>query len=279
MIREKGNNMNYSINFTYLTKDIEVEKAAHIISKAGFEALDYTPPVERDDWEKIMCKYMDIFEKENLCVHQTHAPFNRYESYGDNHMKFMERALKATELMGAKYMVVHGDEFDFGKLNYSSEKALNYNYEMFAPIVEKAAEKNISIAFENVFEDGYKGRTRFCSRTEELKELIEKFNSENVCCCWDFGHAGVAFGEAQPEKIKEMGKYIKCTHVHDCGHEQDLHLPPFLGDINWKECIEAMKSINYSGIWSFEMVYGRIPEALADTFAKSMIEIARYMAS
>ena len=271
--------MHYSINFTYFTKSIEEDKAARIISKAGFEELDYTPPVSIDAWEKIMLKNMDIFEKENLCVHQTHAPFNRYEEYGDQHMLFMERALKATEIMGAKYMVVHGDEFDFEKSDYSPEKAMKYNYEMFAPIVEKATMKNINIAFENVFEDGYKGRMRFCSRTEELKELIEKFNSDNVCCCWDFGHAGVAFGDAQPDKIKEMGKYIKCTHMHDCGHDQDLHLPPFLGDIKWKECARAMREINYSGIWSFEMVYGKIPEELADTFAKNLIKIAKYIRS
>lgn len=271
--------MKYSINFTYLTKELEAEKAAHMISKAGFKALDYTPPVKDDAWEKIMLKNMSIFEKENLCVHQTHAPFNRYGGYGDNLKQFLERAFEATERMNAKYMVVHGDEFNFENDDYSPEKALIYNYDLFAPIVERAAAKNINIAFENVFEDGGKDKPRFCSRVEDLKELIERFNSDNVCCCWDFGHAGVAFGEEQPEKIKYMGKHIKCTHVHDCGHNYDLHLPPFLGDINWKECMNAMSEINYSEILSFEFVYGKIPEELAETFLKSMTEVADCLSS
>lgn len=271
--------MDYSINFEYMKKGINEKNAAHIISKLGFRFLDYTPPIENDYWEKIMLKNMNIFEKENLSVHQTHAPFNRYGTYGDRHIEFLNRALEATIYMGAKFMVVHGDEFDFENNDYSPEKALIYNYDLFAPIIEKATAKNINIAFENVFEGGYKNRARFCTRVEELEALIEKFNSDNVCCCWDFGHAGVAFGEAQAEKIKYLGKHIKCTHVHDCGHNQDLHLPPFLGSIDWKECMRAMGEIDYSGNLSFEFVYGKVPEELAETFLKSMTKIADCLCS
>ena len=71
-----------------------------------------------------------------------------------------------------------------------------------------------------------------------------------------------------------MDKHIKCTHVHDCGHNQDLPLPPFLGDIGWKECMEAMRTIDYSGNLSFEFVYGKIHEELAETFLKSIIGVA-----
>jgi len=268
-----------SVNISYFTKEIEMKDAAVIISKAGFENLDYTPPIEREDWEIVMNHDMGIFAKESLHVHQTHAPFDRYDTHGEEHIKRIYRVLDATERMGAEFMVVHGDEFDFKNEEYSPERALEYNYELFAPIVEKAAGMNVNIAFENVFKDGPDWKGRYCSKSEELLTIIEKFNSDNVCCCWDFGHAGVAFGDEHPEKIRELGKYIKCTHVHDCGHEQDLHLPPFLGDNNWRACMQAMKDINYTGILSFELVYGKIPEIFATQFAGSLFETGKILES
>ena len=235
--------MNYGINLGYLTKKAPFETAAKILAESGFTTLDYTPNYKAEDWEALTYKNLQIIEKNGLSVHQTHAPFNRYGQYGENYMIFTERALQETIMMGAKYMVIHGDEFDFDNTEYTPEKALEYNYNLFAPIVEKAAANNVKIAFETVFEDDFKNNPRFCSKAEDLKALIEKFNTETVCCCWDFGHAGISFGEKHAEKILELGKYIECTHVQDYGHNTDLHLPPFLGDNNWDECMSAFAKI------------------------------------
>lgn len=265
--------MNYSANINYLSKTLGMEKAAEILSASGFKEIDYTPPVIKDCWKQEMHKNMEIFSKTGLTVHQTHAPFNRYNQYGDKFLECMNRAFEATQYMGAKYMVVHGDEFDFNKSKYTPEKALEYNYRLFAPFVEKA--DGIKIAFENVFED--KSVPRFCSEVTELKQLIEKFKSDNVCCCWDFGHANVAFGKEQPEKIKYMKGYIECTHVHDSAHAMDLHLLPFLGEIEWDKCIKSLKEIQYSGNLSLELVYGQIPAAVAETFSANLFKSLSYL--
>ena len=153
---------------------------------------------------------------------------------------------------------------------------MSYNYELFAPIVEAAEKKGLNIAFENVFEDGLPQK-RFCSEAEELKELILKFNSRCVSCCWDFGHAHVAFKEKQAEKIEYMKNLITCTHVHDNSHGTDQHLPPFYGEINWKDCMKALKKSGYSGNLSFEFVYGAIPEAVAKTFLDSVYNTGEYL--
>jgi len=254
-----------SINVKYFTKEASLEKAIETIKQSGFDALDYTPDLKNEVWEKEMSDTMSLIEKHGLSVHQTHAPFNRYGRWEGIHFAAVENCLKATSSMGAKYMVVHGDEFRFKEEEYTPEKALEYNYRYFYPIVEKAQESNIKIAFENVFEDNVT-KPRFCSKTEEIKVLIEKFNTDTVCCCWDTGHAGVAFGEEQPQKILEMGKYIECTHIHDCGHGKDLHLPPHLGNINWDLCMDAFSKIGYNGAINYEMVYGSIPENLMQSF-------------
>ena len=259
--------MEYSINIHYIAKTMQMSKAAQLVSEAGFTALDYTPPVTDDNWEHVMEEHMQIFAENHLHVHQTHAPFNRYNHHGNRHRLLVERALQATKMLNAAYMVVHGDEFDFKNIEYTPPKALEYNYDYFAPYVEKAAAFNIGIAFENVFEDA--GRPRFCSDVTELKALIERFQTSNVSCCWDFGHANVAFGKTQPDKMAEIAKYISCTHIHDNYYGKDLHLPPFFGEIDWKACMQVLQKAGYSGNLSFEFVYGALPESLAKDYLKN----------
>ena len=43
---------------------------------------------------------------------------------------------------------------------------------------------------------------------------------------------------------------------------RDLHLPPFLGEIDWARQMALLKQGGYTGKLSFEMVYGVFPEAL-----------------
>ena len=265
--------MKFGINIKYLTKSCTLERAAKAVSTAGFEYVDYIPVIKSADWEKELSDALEIFKNTGLSVHQTHSPMFRY-AYDRPDVNMIEAAFEATVRSGAKYMVVHGDEFDFENMEYSPQKALEYNHDLFAPFVKKAEDCGIKLAFETVFEDGFKNRPRFCSKAEDLKNLIESFDSSSVCCCWDFGHAGVSFGEKHPDMIRLLGKHIECMHMHDFGHGDDLHLPPFLGENNWKECNSAMKEIGYSGAYILEMVYGNILECNIDNFAKYIYNTA-----
>lgn len=265
--------MKYGINLDYLTKKADFETAVKAVAQAGFEEVDYTPDFKGANWKENAESDFEIIKNNGLSVVQTHAPFNRYGSHGENHTEYIKRVLLQTKILGAKYMVVHGDEFSLPEEEYTPEKALEHNYSLFYPIVEKAAGMGIKIAFETVFEEG-KSLPRFCSRSEELMSLIEKFNSENVCCCWDFGHANVAFGDEHPEKILEFGKYIECTHVHDSWRKCDTHMIPFSGYVNWEKCMEAMGKIGYKGSLTYEMGYGEIPGTLLNDYLTYMKKVA-----
>lgn len=269
--------MKYGINIQYFSRVIGMEKAAELIAKAGFEYLDYTPSVRDDDWEIQMKNDVKIFEAYGLKVHQTHAPFNRYGTYKDNHKLCMDRAMEATALLGAKYIATHGDEFDFDKYEFSFERALDYNYNMFLPYVENSKKRGYKLAFETVFQDGYRNwATRFCTNPDDLKKLILSFNSENAVCCWDFGHAHVAFPKEHAEKIREFGSLIECTHVHD-NAGNDSHQMPMTGDIKWDEIIPALKSTGYKGIMSIEYAHGRPPLLMSEEFIKLTRTSAEYI--
>lgn len=259
--------MNLSMNIRYLSEQCGMEQAAAALQKAGIFWLDYTPEM-KGDWKTELKRDTEVFEKHGLHVHMGHAPFNRYHDYGKDctyHKKLVDESLDAAILLKSEYLVVHGDEFDFENMEYSPEKALSYNYDYFAPIVEKAIKNGVCIAFENVFED--MDVPRFCSDEDDLLALIERFNTPEVCCCWDFGHASVAYKLDQPEKIRKMKGHIRCTHVHDNYLDTDSHMIPYFGKIPWNLCMKALNENHHPDALSFELVYGKVPMAATEATA------------
>lgn len=222
----------FGINIDYFTQYTDTKTAAEHIKKAGFDCLDYTPKLTEDNWESLMKEDLKIFDEFGLTVHQTHAPYYIFYTE-EEHKNLMARAMEATSVTGANYMVVHGNRYEREKHEYSPEIALSYNAQYFAPFVEDAGKRGFKLAFENLFGDEGSG-PQFCSDADELLSLIKSFQSENAVCCWDFGHANITMRETQAEDILKLGSLVECTHVHDnCGI--DAHQIPFTGDIDWKK--------------------------------------------
>lgn len=268
--------MEYGININYFTKQTELQNAAKLVSKAGFKMLDYTPPLLNDNWDFLMKEHLKIFDEYGLSVHQTHAPFNRYGRYGDKHKVYLDRCAESTAIMGAEFMVIHGDEFDLDNLCFSSDAALEYNHKLFLPYVEFAKKNGYKVAFETVFEDGFRNTKRFTSDEDELMKLITSFESSSVVCCWDFGHANISFGKNMPDVIKKFGSLIQCTHLHD-NTGKDSHQTPMTGVIDWKAVMSAFRDISYEGVLSVEYSHGSIPEKLMENFIQYTFDSAKYL--
>lgn len=247
--------MSYATNAGFFTvkHNMPLEDALFLIKKIGFDCLDYTGNLSDPDGIRNAAAEREIIERHGLFVAQTHAPFNRYNKYKTEFLPALERAYERTKILGGKYLVVHGDEYPFDRYEFSYERALAYNYEIYAPYVERAERDGIALAFETVFQDLAPEKVRFCSRAEDLKALIEKFDSPAAVCCWDFGHANIAFGDEQADKIRLLGKHIKCTHVHDNRLGKDIHLPLFTGDSDLAAIRRAFRDIGYDGIFSLEL--------------------------
>lgn len=255
--------MKYGINVRFFETNIGLAKAAELVASAGFTMLDYTPDLRNDAWRDEMREAVRIFDANGLTVHQTHAPFNRYGTHGDKHGLLMDRCAEATEELGARFMVVHGDEFDFEHLTFSPEAALAYNHDYFEPFVKRAEKGGYKVAFETVFEDW--DRRRFSSSAEELKALILSFESESAVCCWDFGHANVSFKREAANRARELGKLIQCTHLHD-NTGRDSHQMPMTGVINWPQIMEVFREFGYDGVMSVEYSHGVMPAHLVGEF-------------
>lgn len=284
--------MELSMSLNYLRKKREtnelrsLENAARMCHNAGFEFVDFTPEFVADDWREQAYKAKETFDWIGISVEQTHAPFNRYGSYDPEIFpKYYQRLFEASKIVGAKYVVVHADEYRTIN-HYNPDEIMDFTYDYLAPHVDYAVKNDMIVAIENVFEDNITqcpqigGKSRFTSRIEELKGIIERFNTPSVACCWDFGHAKCAYGnDNMLNAMKEVSRYICCTHVHDNYYGKDLHLMPFLGEIDWESHLACMHNIGYQGKLSFEFVYGSFPEKILPVWLRSVHAVGEYMAS
>ena len=281
--------MKLGINLTYFCRDDGREsfsplcKTALTLRDHGFSELDFLTDVQKDDWREYASAFRGFADGAGITIHQTHCPFNRYhpEIPDADFLPLVSRAVDASAILGAKYMVVHADEYRLSAgETYSSARICEAMYDRFAPFVEQAKKKNVGIAVENLFEDGFGGkpRSRYTSTVEELLSLVERFHDPAVTVCWDFGHAHVAFGNDSLAAFKQALPHLSCTHVHDNTHG-DQHLIPYLGTLDWTGHLRAMKEQGYSGNLTYESVYGHIPDALLPAYLDYIRAVGEHLLS
>ncbi len=261
-----------------------IDEMARLCVAAGFRYVDYTPDYISADWREKAQRDREVLDCAGIIVEQTHAPYNRYGAHPDElFSEYYRRVFEASKIMGAKYVVVHADEYRTVD-HYDEQEIEDFTYDFLAPYVDYAVRAGMTVAIENVFEDGirrrpaFDGKSRYTSRLHELLNIINRFNMPSVKCCWDFGHANCAFGkEKMVDMMKQVGAYICCTHVHDNYYGKDLHLVPFLGEIDWEAHMMALRQIGYQGKLSFETGYERFPDALLGKWLCHAADIGQYL--
>ena len=280
--------MKLSINANYLRKALggvkrTPEECVKLAYEAGFRVIDYSPEYLADSWEREAHAVRAAADKYGVKIEQTHAPMNRYSRVPhDEFLPFHDRCVEAAKIMGCDHIVFHADEYFMPECGpYDPVLALKESCEVIAPHVEKSIKYGINIGIENVFEDGYRCpancRSRCCSTVEELIAAIDYFADPHVGCCWDFGHARVAFGQVgMTEALKTLGSRVICTHTHD-NHGADAHQPPYHGDVDWTAQMKTMRDFGYKGNLTFEMVYGTMPDELLPEFLMGLIHTGEHM--
>jgi sugar phosphate isomerase/epimerase len=89
------------------------------------------------------------------------------------------------------------------------------------------------------------------STVEALIDLIENdLDGMDLSICMDVGHAFL-LGDVT-DAIEAASGYLVTTHLHDNRRQQDEHLLPFDGAIDWAATMMAFEKIGYDGVLMFE---------------------------
>jgi sugar phosphate isomerase/epimerase len=143
--------------------------------------------------------------------------------------------------LGAKVVVAHpGSNTDYG---VPKQTRLEIAADNIRKVAGKAAESGIKIAVEPLPKQE-PGNT-----LDEVLWIIERIDRDNVGINFDVNHLFPP--EAIPSLIRKAGNKIFSVHISDQdGNER--HWLPFMGALDWKEVLSALKETGYQGPLIYE---------------------------
>lgn len=239
-----------------------VEESMRLCAEAGYRVMDmnfhdcttFCLPFVGKDYLNWIQGVHAVADKLNITFSQAHAPFYNFCDRNATNKEEIDilvyRAIDCSEILGVKWLVIHAGT-DFHAINtVSSSREKNLRY--FAPILEYAEKKGVGIAFENLWERNISPFRRYTAGIEELLELVDAMHSPNAGICWDTDHAAL-MKQDQEKAIELIGSRLKATHISDCIDENSDHLLPFMGNIEWKPIMRALRINGYSGDLTYEI--------------------------
>lgn len=272
--------MKLSTNIMLFQQKLGLEKTLQVFADAGFEAVEFNADIEE--------YHTDTHDKEyyrnikNLCdnlgieVAQAHAPYvcGNGLADGEKRKKYFKSIIKGIEhssYLGAKMIVVHPISHRHLAIDENNDKLLEYNMQFYTSLIPYAEEYDVKLAIENI-------PGGITQKPEGLLELVNALNNEIITVCYDVGHANIC-GQNPANAIKELGKYIGCTHIHDNDGIHDSHTLPYYGTIDWESVMKAFAEVGYEGNLNYEagLFVNNVPVCLREESAKYMAKVGKYL--
>jgi len=261
-------------------------------AEAGYKKLDMNfceamRPQSRmrtGEWQKQVYELGEMADRYGIVFTQTHVPY--YEVFNCNDEEksvlfeeLIRRSIIGTSMLGAKWTVTHPltDYAAGGNMSVNKRK----NIEYMNKHLETAEKYNVGLAIENMSQK--KSNPIYCVNMDELCDLADSFSSPSVGVCYDFGHANLQ-GDDQRKNLNIIGKSrLKCLHVQD-NHgipEYDEHLMPFYGTVDWKNAMQGLRDIGYTGELTYEIqkFTQYLPDDMKHLAVKHSIEIGEKLLS
>ena len=229
--------------------DVPVVDQPELLKTAGFDSFAFDRV--KNGTSELTEVLMKKAEKLDLTCEYIHAPF-----YGMDDIWHDESGELAEIMLKDLYATID-DCSDFG-VKYAVLHAIigmdNFNptvlgLERLDDVIDYAVKNDVYLAFENTEGEMY------------LEAILNRYSDvKNVGFCFDSGHElCYKYGK---DILSKYGDRLFVTHLNDnkgmTGNEltfyDDSHLLPFDGIADWEGIAKRIKSFNYNGTLSFEVI-------------------------
>jgi len=106
-----------------------------------------------------------------------------------------------------------------------------------------------------IIEPAHAMETDLVLTTEDGIDIVEHFGNDKIGLCLDTGHLNVN-KENLSDVVKKVKKYDVHWHIDDNFGENDEHLIPGEGNINFEIFLEKLKESEYNGFLAVELGFG-----------------------
>ncbi len=272
-----------------LQKHFGLKGAIDILAQAGYDAIDFSQTAKEIYEEKPSKEYYGEIKKyamdKGVFFNQSHAPFHSSSNDSQwNKKRFDEitASMQRAAFLGVKNIIVHPCQHLEYDAEGNTERLFEYNMKFYSDLMPYCEEYGITVAAENMWQStGKIINHSTCSRADEFIRYLDEINNPFFVACLDTGHAALV-REDIADFIKKLGKSrLKCLHIHDVDGTDDLHTLPFYGSVNWDKIMAALKSIGYTGDFTFEAdgFMAKLPPELMADAEKFMCKTGRYLIS
>lgn len=229
-------------------RDYSLTKKDFIAYKnAGIEYMEFSSNAdvyENADWQEIK----RASEQTGVKVWSVHAPFRSKDDNISNpdekmRLKAIEtytEVFKNAAFIGAKIVIVHPSSEPIS--DEERPAYISRSKESLKVLAERAAQYGITIAVEDL------PRTCLGNTAEELGDIISV--DERIRICFDVNHL---LKQTHKHFIEVIGDKIATLHISDYDFVDERHQLPGNGKIDWKELLDLLESINYSGPFMYEV--------------------------
>jgi sugar phosphate isomerase/epimerase len=217
------------------------------VRDAGFAAVEIfcaRPHIDYRDKAQIR-ELGHWFRDSKLQLHSVHSPIYNDDVWGRSGPQSIvditettkarriaivdevKRALEIADVIPFRYLVQHfgttGQEFE--------ERRIDSGFSSLEEIKVFAGQRGVQVLLENI-PNGH-------STAERLNHFLGQTHLD-LGYCFDIGHAHLSEGiDHEYELMKER---IRSTHLHDNNGDEDSHLFPFKGTIDWRRAMELLRS-------------------------------------
>ena len=213
-----------------------------------------------DGWRDEIRRLDSLLKQNGLNCVMIHSPCYDLRISAEETDPDMERAIfrsvEGASMLGAEIAAVH-PRVAFRDGVEDVERSYAYNARYFAPLVREAERLGCLIGIENMPTFPGWDMTFYTNRPSEHRRIVDCFGSAAVCAVWDFGHAALA-NDDPVSALKTLGTRSKGTHVHDTRGQNDDHLTPLLGTIDWESEMKALAQTGFDGYLTMELHYDDI---------------------
>ena len=221
----------------------EAEAVLDRLARIGYTALDMgfdycvgeNRLLEGDGWRERVLALRAQADALGVRYTHAHAPYN----VGSRDPRQI-RSVEAAALLGARSIVMHPIHEIDGRIIEDVDEFLRVNLEAVAPILPLMEEHGVILLFENILW----GAT---IHPKNIVALVKAVDSPLCGWCFDTGHAH--FYGIEPSVLRELdippfSLHVQDTHGPGFGDE---HLRPGDGTIDWKEFLDILHEIGYTG--------------------------------
>jgi sugar phosphate isomerase/epimerase len=220
-----------------------------LIKDSGFSALEIFCFRQHFDWQdgRQRSEIKQAANDLGLEIDSFHAPYDEEGSYDISSLEHRRRlkavegvkaALECLAALNGNRIVIHSG---LAEVKDRQEAALvGSSLQSLETLAGYAGELGVELALEN------SPPPALGSTARQIEEILSNLRAYSISFCLDTGHANLAAGGIQGFIIPALKPAE--VHLSDNLGEQDDHLAPGKGTIDWRQILTAMVSCLGAGI-------------------------------